>query len=170
MNLYHVRFSVIRQYGACSRPPNSKERLKSSPGIKINAARVVCFDGFKFHRHKKITRILEKPLNAFSDMWLFWLWHGDGRVNFLPRKTVRWTWKKWHVVAILTWQGICCTARSNFNPVHHADNAVFLLSCHVSMPWTQPNTRGWAYTLEKKWTFLQWEWLTIKRKETLHRS
>lgn len=152
----------------------------------MNATGDVCFDGFKLHRHKKITRILEKPQNTFGDMymWFFRLWHWDGRVNFSPRKTILCMWytccRSTHVASnlqrctkllqpsplrrqycVFCWV-VTCHCRT-LSQIH--EDCVENLGLYVSKEMNvSPNESNWPWNGKK----LHRSWLNFRQKANYH--
>ena len=88
--------------------------------------------------------------------------------EFLAKKNNSLNVVYWHVVGILTWPAICCAARSFFNPVHYADNAVFFAELsrvnamnpakhtRIAMKiWTYTSENGKKNCMGRDWIFAE---------------
>ena len=97
-------------------------------------------------------------------MCFFRLWHWNGRVNFSPRKTILWTWYTDMLSAYSRGQQFVAPHEVSSTQSTTRTTLCFLLSCHVSMPWTQPNTRGlrWKFGLIRQKTERKIVWVVIE--------
>ena len=90
--------------------------------------------------------------------------------EFLAKKNNSLNVVYWHVVGILTWPAICCAARSFFNPVHYADNAVFfaeLSRVNAMNPakHTRIAMKIWTYTSENgKKNCMGRDWISAEKQ------